>query len=221
MQNGKLSQTLPNNFGVPQGSTLGPLLFLITVNDLAKAVQNALRLFARNTCLLISHNNLSNFQDNFNKKVKKIRDWRIASFLTIYPSKSNALVIFLIISKHISDFNLFVNNLPIPLSINVNYLGVQQGSQLNFLNHLNMVEHKLSRAVGILYKLKEIFPKDALPKPYYALVHPQSLYGLILWGSTFPIYIKSLAKLQNKVVKVVGEGRNMKIHHPYTFNLKF
>ena len=66
------------------------------------------------------------------------------------------------------------------LSINVNYLRVQLDSKLNFLNHLNTVEHKLSRAVEILNKLNEVLPRDALLKLYNALMDPQLLYGLIL-----------------------------------------
>ena len=119
---------------------LGPLLF-IYLNDVADAVQNTQRLFVDDICLLISHNSLSTLQDNFNTEVKKICNRCTANTLTINPSKSNALVIFPIISNHIFDSNLFVNNSSIPLNNNVNYLGVQPDLKLNFLNHLNMVEH--------------------------------------------------------------------------------
>ena len=72
MLNEKSSKTLPNDFGVPQGSMLGPLLFLYSyVNDMANAVQNTSRLFADVTCLLISHCSISTLQDNFNTEVKK------------------------------------------------------------------------------------------------------------------------------------------------------
>ena len=71
MLNRKPSKPLPNDFGVPQGSMLGPLLFLIYVNDMANAVQNIPRLFTDDTCLLISHNSFSTLHDNFNTELKK------------------------------------------------------------------------------------------------------------------------------------------------------
>ena len=147
---------------------------------MANAVQSTPRLFADDTCLIISNNSLSIPLDNFNTQVKIVCDWCTTNTLTINPSKSNALVISPIIFKHISDFNLLVNNLHISLKNNVNYLRVQPDSKLNFLPHLNIVEHQLSTAVRILYKLKKVFTRDALLKLYYALIQPHLLYGLIL-----------------------------------------
>ena len=88
MLNGKLFKTLSNGFGVPQGSTLDPLLILIYVNDMANAVQNTPRISSDDTCLLISHNSICT-QDNFNTEVKKVRDWCTANTLTIDPSKNH------------------------------------------------------------------------------------------------------------------------------------
>ena len=116
-----------------------------------------------------------------------------------------------------------LNNTPIPLSNNVNYLVVQLDSKLNFFNHLNMVEHKLSRGIGVLYKLKEVLLRDALLKLHYALIHPYllyGLYGLILWGSTFPIHINSLAKFYNKAIEIVGGGKKYENSLSLCFQLK-
>ena len=114
MLNGKSSKTLLNDFAVSQGSMISPLLFFIYVNDNVHAVQNTPRLFADDSTFLLSHNSLSTPQDNFNTEVKKVCDWCTSNTLTINPSKSNAQVISLIISKPISNFNLMVNNSSIP-----------------------------------------------------------------------------------------------------------
>ena len=69
-----------------------------------------------------------------------------------------------------------------------------------------MLECKVGRAIGILYKLKNTFPKIILKQLYFALIHPLLLYGIITWGSTFPTYLHRLQILQNKAVRaVVGE----------------
>ena len=68
------------------------------------------------------------------------------------------------------------------------------------------MENKLSRAMEILCKLKSVLPNIAVLQIYYALFHPHLPYGLIAWGSAFPIYLKPLTILQNKAVKNIGGG---------------
>ena len=77
----------------------------------------------------------------------------------------------------------------------------------NFRNHIEVIENKLSRSLAILFELKPVLPQNALPKLFYAMVHPYLLYGLVAWGLTFSSYIEKLNILQNKAVKLIG-GRN-------------
>ena len=71
---------------------------------------------------------------------------------------------------------------------------------------MQLIENKISRAVGIISKLKHIFPSDALLKLYYSLLHPYLLYGLPIWGSTYKTYQARLGALQNRAVKLIGGG---------------
>ena len=79
-------------------------------------------------------------------------------------------------------------------------------SNLNFRFHLEEIENKLLKSHGILYKLKPILPQNALLKSYYSMVHSHLLYGLVVWRSTFPSYLKKLNSIQNKAVKLIGGG---------------
>jgi len=90
---------------------------------------------------------------------------------------------------------------------------------MNFQTHINILEQRLSRATGIMYKLKSVLPRRALLKLYYALIHSHLLYGLIIWGLTFPSYIKRLTKFQNKAVKLIGGGNFCDSPMPFYFNL--
>ena len=101
--------------------------------------------------------------------------------------------------------NLNNNSLP-PYNKSVKYLGIYIDKQLNFKCHIDYIEQKISRAVGILAKLKLFLPKPAFLKLYYALVHSSLLHGLAIWGSTFPSYMNKLASLQIKAVKLVAGG---------------
>ena len=87
------SQIASISFGVPQGSTLGPLLFLIYINDLPNAVNCIPRLFADDTCLISRNFNLFKLESDINEDLVKIYKWCLANKVTINPVKSSALII--------------------------------------------------------------------------------------------------------------------------------
>ena len=193
-----------NDYGVTQGSSLVPLLFLLYVNDLSNAFQSIPRLFADDTCLLLTHSNPLTLQEKLNQEVSLLCNWCNSNKLTINTEKCHLIIItFKICSK---DFSVTLNNSPITLKNHVKYLGVFIDSKLNFHFHLNVVANKLSRALGIPSKLKHVLPQNALFKLYYSLFYPHLLYGLVAWGSTFPTYLHKFASIQNKAVKLIGGG---------------
>ena len=218
--NGVNSKTQRNNFGVPQGSTLGPLLFLIYINDMPTAIETSPRLFADDTCLIINHEKVRTLQDKMNMELKKLHNWCNANKLTINPSKSTAILISPKLNTQITNVNITIDNSPITISETAKYLGVMIDSKLNFQNHLKIIESKLSRGVGILYRLKAVLPREALCKIYFALFHPHLLYGLVAWGSTFPTYMSKLESLQNKAVKIIGGGTTRESPTPFYGQLK-
>ena len=93
-------------------------------------------------------------------------------------------------------------------------------SKLNFQNHIRIIESKLSRGVGILYRLKAVLPREALCKIYFALFHPHLLCGLVVWESTFPTYMSKLESLQTKAAKIIGDGTARESPTPFYRQLK-
>ena len=90
------------------------------------------------------------------------------------------------------------------------YLGVSLNSKLHFQPHINQIEIKVvAKAVGILSKLRFLFPKSALILLYYSLIHPHLLYALPLWGSTFPTYLSKLQRLQNKALRIISNSNQL------------
>ena len=150
LTNGVNSRTQQNNFGVPQQSTLGSHLLQICTNDMPVVIEAPPRLFADDTCLIISHENVVTLQDKMNMEVKKLHNWCNANKLTINPSKSNAILISPKLYTQITNVNITVDNSPITISKNAKYLGVMIDSKLNFQNHSKIIKGKLSRGVGIL-----------------------------------------------------------------------
>ena len=83
------------------------------------------------------------------------------------------------------------------------YLGVVIDNELNFKQYIKIMEGKVARSVGILPKLKHFFPQNIMLQLYYALVHPFLSYGIIIWGATYPTYIR-LKSLQNRAIRAVA-----------------
>ena len=86
-----------------------------------------------------------------------------------------------------------------------NYLGIEIDSKLNFKTHISKVQSKISKGVGILYKLNKLLPTRTLITLYYALIFPHLMYGIIIWGSTYSSYLTSLQTLQNKAIRAIAK----------------
>ena len=153
------------------------------------------------TCLPIS----GSFA-NLPRNLTRLSEWCKSNKLTINPSKNQLLVISPRMIELVMDFDVFLNGITVPLSNSVQYLGVTLDFKLTFKIHIKTLETNLSKAVGIICKLKFVLPKDALIKLYYALFHLYLLYSLVIRGSTYPSYLINISTLQNKVVKLIGGG---------------
>ena len=202
--NGLHSELKDIKYGVSQGSSLGPLLFLICVNDLQNAVECTPRLFADDTCLIFQASNSCILQGVTNKKLKNLNISCCANKLIVNPSKSNVLVIS---PKLIHDFTeqliVSYNSSQIYSVKSTKYLRVIIDNRINFYEHIKALECKIARFVGILTKLKTILPKQNLLQLYHTLVHSHLTYGISIWGSTYPSYLQKVEKLQNKALKAI------------------
>ena len=125
-----------------------------------------------------------------NQDLQNISIWFKANKLTINSSKSNVLTIHPKISKAPPSLNVTLNNTVLNQSNSVKYLGVIVDSKLNFDTHIKKLAHRISKAVGIMFKLKQYMPRKALQALYYSLIHTHLLYDLPVWGSTHQSYLK-------------------------------
>ena len=177
------SSCKPIQIGVPQGSILGPLPFLVYINDLPNATSIKPRLFADDTCLVLSHSS-THLEKDCNQEMQNLNIWCNANKLQINPQKSSVLTIPFKSNSPSLDLNICYNDCLIACQNSCKYLGVSLDSKLHFQPHINQIEIKVAKAVGILSKLRFLFPKSALILLYYSLIHPHLLYALPLWGSS-------------------------------------
>ena len=147
-----------NHFGVPQGSTLGPLLFLIFVNDLPNALSSTPCLFADDTCLVIHATNPIILSGKMNLELQKIYEWTKANNITVNPEKSHVLIIPPKTTHKIPSVKVYMYKSPLKVKDSVKYLGVTIDSRLNFDDHINLLCGKISRSIGVLSKLWYVLP---------------------------------------------------------------
>ena len=192
------------SIGVPQGSILGPLLFLIYINDLPVASNMFTPImYADDTTLLA---NLEQFgfksEDNYslqiNTEVEKINEWLKYNKLSLNVAKTK-FMIFHLPQKTVTPPNIKINEHNIDCVINFNFLGIVIDKNLNWKGHVNHIAGKIGRANGILSSLKHFLPQKTLVNIYHALVGSHLNYGLLLWAHNN----KRLHKLQKKAIRLV------------------
>ena len=190
--------------GVPQGSVLGPLLFLIYINNLQNCMISTPRLFADDTAVLIHANTLTELEIKINRELENVVVWTRKNNLTINPMKSQAMIVSPSLSKTNFAITIKLNSSILQVSNNINYLGVIIDSKLLFKEHILKLKSKLSRAVGIMCKLKHTVPLRILIRLYYAFFHSHLLYGLLVWSATYTSYLQPINILQNKALRIIS-----------------
>ena len=169
--------------GVPQGSILGPLLFILYINDL-NTVSDVLRtiMFADDTNLFITGKNLDEIKIQLNEKLKTISLWFQTNLLSLNVSKTS----YIIFTKGVvsSSTDLFIDDAKIDKVFETKFLGVVITHKLSWKPHIAIVCSKMSKNIGIIAKVRHLLPQSHVRLLYLTLVQPYMNYCCIVWSGT-------------------------------------
>ena len=190
--------------GVPQGSILGPLLFILYINDMRHVLKfSVVHHLADDTNLLYSHKNQKTLRKNVNYDLSLLFEWLCANRLSLNVKKTE-FIIFRPPRSYLKDrVTLTLNRCKIFESTKVKYLGIILDSRLSWKHHIFELSKKLIRSVGMLYKMKNLGCDDKiLLSLYFSLFQSHLSYGLVAWGSSS--YAKNIYLIQKKAIRALS-----------------
>ena len=201
--NGVSSELLENNCRVPQGSVLGPL-FLIYINDLPN-ISKILNfyLFADDTNIYHESNSLNDLERTVNKELNKLYLWLNLNRLSLNIDKTN-FIIFHPYNKPLKQqVTIKINNTAINEKEYIKYLGVLVDSSLNWKHHISILAKKISRAIGIMYKLRPFLPLNVMKNVFDCLIYSQIIYAIEVCGSAVKSEMTKILILQKRVMRIM------------------
>ena len=202
---GSESDWLPVTAGVPRGSILGPILFLIYVNDICNANENDNNLlFADDTTIYEIGHCYFELVTRINANLLQLKAWFVCNKLSLNVLKTEAMLFSRRVIYHPLPPIIF-DEQPIPYSFKIKFLGFYLDPKLSWKEHIKVVRNKVSSVCGVLHSIRNQITLPVARLIYYTLAYPHFTYGNILWTSTNPGNLSPLTIIQKRLIRIIGK----------------
>jgi len=222
--NGAESELMDIVIGVPQGSILGPILFLLYINDLPGASNLLSFLFADDTALFDSDSDINVLITRVNAEFKKVCTYFRQNRLVLHPEKTKFIIFTNSHTVSQSDYEIFIdNNNPNQTDADnvfklvrvknsdkvpaIKYLGVYFDPNLTFKYHIDFINLKLSKALYGLRSVKNLLPEKSLAILYYSLFNSHLIYANEIWSCTNESNLKPLFIKQKQAIRIISKAK--------------
>lgn len=217
--NGHSSDLQHITCGVPQGSLLGPLLFILYINDFCKSSDIlSFILFADDTNLFLSHQDPDHLVTTVNIELDKLTQWIRANRLSLNLQKTK----YMLFSNSLVSLpgNIIFGDSPLDKVSDIKFLGVTIDDKFSWRLHIENISKTISRNIGIINRLKMHLPSKSLFTLYSSLILPYLNYGLLAWGNASQVLIDKLLLLQKRVLRIICHTNFLAHTDPLFFDNK-
>lgn len=211
---GSVSNSRILTHGVPQGSILGPLLFLIYINDFTKSSDElSFILFADDSNILCSHSNLNYLINKVNIELKSVANWFSVNGLSLNIAKSN----FMLFSNSVTDIpcDVKICNTVIEKTDCCKFLGLLIDSGLKWDNHIDQLCKTISRNIGVINKIKHFVPASVLDSLYNTMIVSYLNYGILAWGCSSNNKLNRILLLQKRALRMINSANCYSHANPF------
>jgi hypothetical protein len=199
--NGEKSDWSALKGGVPQGSVLGPLFFLVFINDLPEVIQySKVRLFADDSCLILSDTDTSRMTENINKDLNMIERWANKWKVDFSPPKTEAMFFS---NRHIVLDPIIFLNSEIKIVHTHKHLGVTLSDDLSWRTHIDEVVYSCSKTLNMMRLLKYKLDRKTLDIIYINFIRPKMEYGNILFAGAPKSELDKLNKIELESIRII------------------
>ena len=196
---------MPIEFGVPQGSILGPLLFVLYINDLPDVVQHAkIVLYADDTALLFAARCVTDIQFFLNQDLTKVANWLEDNHLTLNVSKTKCMLLGTRAKvDHAMAMDISLFGKVLEQVVIFKYLGIWPDQYVSWEKHIDAMAAKISQRLGVLRRVSPFISKYARVVLYNTIVLPIFDYCDIVWSNCTKSQLDKLQKLQNRAARII------------------
>ena len=187
--------------GVPQGSVLGPALFLLYINDLPCTIVNDTRLFADDTSIIFPHSPHQDITEEINADIENLRSWAETWFVDLHPGKTKCLHVSTVDNPTVPSPQ--INGVDIEIVKTHKHLGLFLSSDAKWHDHFEFMKAKVNKRIGVLRSLKYKLNRESLLTIYKTYIRSIMEYCSVIWDNCTITQSDELELLQRECIRII------------------